>query len=100
MSANNMDNKEPISVSSSEIASASDLRPGFDIPSSKTLTERIFNKQLVQILEHNPDIISNNKVYIILNRGAFYDNGFYNYDFMPIKESIIQLESQDSTLAD
>ncbi|CAG8755469.1 2294_t:CDS:2, partial [Gigaspora margarita] len=53
------------------------------------------------ILEHSLDIISNDKVYVILNRGAFYDDlDFITMILRPIKESIIQLESRDSILAD
>lgn len=40
-------------------------------------------------------------MYTILNRGAFYDDlQFMATILRPIKESIIQLESRDSTLAD
>ncbi|RIB22268.1 hypothetical protein C2G38_2076005 [Gigaspora rosea] len=38
---------------------------------------------------------------MILNRGSFYDDlHFITSILRPIKESIIQLESRDSTLAD
>ncbi|CAG8855293.1 14435_t:CDS:2, partial [Gigaspora margarita] len=61
----------------------------------------ILRLRVVFILEHNPEIISNDKVYLILNRGAFYnDLLFITTILRPIKESIIQLKSRDSTLAD
>ncbi|CAG8489955.1 4286_t:CDS:2 [Gigaspora rosea] len=55
----------------------------------------------IRILEHDPDIISSNEVYTILNQGSFYDNlSFMVTILRPIKKSIVQLESRDSTLAD
>ncbi|CAG8600842.1 16170_t:CDS:2, partial [Cetraspora pellucida] len=47
-----------------------------------------------KILENDPDIISSNEVYTILNRGSFYDDLYFMTTILrPIKESIVQLES-------
>ena len=38
---------------------------------------------------------------MVLNRGSFYDDLYFMTTILrPIKESIVQLESRDSTLAD
>ncbi|CAG8838043.1 42305_t:CDS:2, partial [Gigaspora margarita] len=49
----------------------------------------------IRILEHDLDIITNNEVYSILNRGLFYDDLYFMTTVLqPIKESIVQLERQ------
>ncbi|CAG8676271.1 647_t:CDS:2, partial [Gigaspora rosea] len=55
----------------------------------------------IRILEHNSDVISNNEVYMILNRGSFYDDlHFMTSILRPIKESIIQLEKDVLAITD
>ncbi|RIB04622.1 hypothetical protein C2G38_2148936 [Gigaspora rosea] len=75
-----------------------DLRLGFKIPGSKTLAGRIFNKQIIRV-EVKMESEIQNKNYITL--GSFYDDLYFMTTVLrPIKESIVQLESRDSTLAD